>query len=131
MAVLPVYASDKIYATHTIGGQHWHVHRPDRCWGEPCPLHHPSEHPLADAEIVMDRSGQVQRRCAHDVVHPDPDSMAYLRRQLTAELDAIRESTDPTARFSRFIDSSMAALDKYLTHECDGCCDTAFNVDPR
>ena len=131
MAVFPVYASDKIYANHgelaaqighrigirvhdiTIGGKHWHVHRPDRCWGEPCPLHHPSEHPLADAEIVMDRSGQVQRRCAH------------------AELDAIRQSTDPTAQFSAFIDSSMAALDKYLTHECDGCCDTAFNVDPR
>jgi hypothetical protein len=54
------------------------VHDPAVCEGRGCPVHHPSDHPMADwpARWRGDR-GVTERVCRHGVGHPDPDDMAY------------------------------------------------------
>jgi hypothetical protein len=79
---------------HEILGGHWGgdglssftnvvavVHHHADCAGQPCPLHAPSAHPLAQApmRLVM-RSGLIERICPHRHVHPDPDSLRWLGR---------------------------------------------------
>lgn len=78
------------------------VHEKTSCAGEACCLHDPSEHPLRDAPMLYrgDR-GFIERTCDHAVGHPDPDSLAYLARVLSAE------EYDRRA---------------YGVHGCDGCC---------
>lgn len=68
------------------------VHPPAAC-RPPCPVHWPSDHPLAGAPLYWD-AGQryLLRICKHAMPHPDPDDQQV---RLHAELQA---------------------------HECDGCC---------
>ena len=72
------------------------VHPPAACSGYGCPLHHPSDHALKDASLNwrQDR-GLFERLCSHGIGHPDPDSIAYLRR---------------------------SGSDEDGTHGCCGCC---------
>lgn len=90
------------------------VHDPDRCAGQPCPFHNPSDHPLSAAALhvrfdrpirftfdgTIYREFLTERTCAHGVGHPDPDSLAYLRNVLA----------DDYPRYA------------LGTHGCDGCC---------
>lgn len=85
-----------------ILGDGWalhNVHTADRCAGQNCVIHNPSNHHMAtwphqwDNVLIM-----VWRRCPHELYHPDPDDMNFLRH---------RDKDD--------------ASDRCL-HMCDGCC---------
>jgi len=54
------------------------VHKIDACKGEFCAIHRPCDHPLRDAPFAW-REGRLGlgRMCEHNVVHPDPDDLAY------------------------------------------------------
>ena len=72
------------------------VHAPSECQGRPCCIHHPSDHPLADAPLHWRPDKRVMERiCPHGVGHDDPDDYAY------------RSTINPNAR---------------RVHGCDGCC---------
>lgn len=77
-----------------------HTHSTQACDNRPCPLHNPSDHPLADAPMVFraDKHFLVERTCRHGIGHPDPDSVAYFERN---------------------------NLDGFGIHGCDGCCTTS------
>lgn len=68
-----------VIATHT--GQVVEVHDPQRCAGQFCCVHNPSDHPLRDAPLHW-RSDRMlmERICVHGIGHPDPDGLAYMRR---------------------------------------------------
>ena len=73
------------------------THTPDKCAGQSCCIHNPSDHHMRDWElnIRFDR-GITERLCPHGIGHPDPDDAAY-RRTLPGEFDS-------------------------GIHGCDGCC---------
>lgn len=66
------------------------VHDPAACAEQFCAIHRPSNHPLCKSPRTF-TTGLVQRVCRHGVKHPDPDSIAWLKRSdgwATAELRA-------------------------------------------
>lgn len=67
------------------------VHPPQNC-RPPCPIHWPSDHPLAGARMWWSTEGYLSRRCSHGVLHPDPD------------------------------DQQIRLHPELSEHECDGCC---------
>lgn len=79
-------------------GYLFRVHPPRNC-RPPCPIHWPSDHPLAGASMWWDESeGFLSRLCTHEIFHPDPD------------------------------DQQIRLHPELREHECDGCC-TARVVD--
>lgn len=98
-----------ITAVWTINGDHCepvldpvlrNVHHPALCTGQPCTIHHPSEHPLRSWALHWrDDRGMFERVCAHGIGHPDPDQVAFWERTMR-EQDAAAEAV----------------------HGCDGCC---------
>jgi hypothetical protein len=75
------------------------VHAPDKCAGQICSVHNPSDHPLKDAPRAWRASyGLFERECEHKIGHPDPDALAFLVR----------------------LRGESASHLKY--HGCDGCC---------
>jgi hypothetical protein len=52
----------------------FNTHSPDKCKGEPCPVHNPSNHHMRKWKLNYrtDR-GITERICQHGVGHPDPD----------------------------------------------------------
>lgn len=77
------------------------VVHPEEICEKPCPWHGPSDHHMRDWPIFLRASGLAERVCQHDdgsCGHPDPDSLAFLRRH------------DPEG-------SAGLGL-----HGCDGCC---------
>lgn len=78
------------------------THSAEKCAGEFCCIHNPSDHPLRDALLNWRDDRRVMERiCSHGVGHPDPDSLAFMQRVMTrAEYEA------------------RAPWD----HGCDGCC---------
>src|SRR5882757_3669925 len=86
-----------------IGVKRVGVHDADKCEGQFCCIHHPSDHPLKDATLQWraDR-GMMERQCAHGVGHPDPDGVAFVART---------EGEDTAEAFSM--------------HGCCGCCTTS------
>lgn len=88
-------------------GRNLYVHRAsDDCFDNHCCIHNPSDHPLRAAPLVWRQAGifdwkpsHMERMCEHGVGHPDPDSLAFLRRNGKNDLAEILGS-----------------------HGCDGCC---------
>lgn len=80
-------------------GQTLQVHAKDRCDdATACPVHAPTDHPLADRPTHWDGSrGVMQRVCVHGHKHPDPD------------------------------DRKIIANWALRSHQCDGCCLPTFN----
>ncbi len=75
----------------------WH-HDRATCEGEHCPFHNPSLHPMIEEPMSLRETGLIERTCRHGVGHPDPDSAAWMARQLGHDVVT------------------------WLTHGCDGCC---------
>lgn len=74
----------------------WWVHRWQRtCADNGCAIHAPSDHPMRDWPVVMNRSTLVERRCPHGSMHPDPDSARW------------------------FYENGKGWV---TVHTCDGCC---------
>jgi hypothetical protein len=62
----------------------------------PCPLHTPSSHHMTDWRLDYRADLAIfERRCAHGIGHPDPDSLTRRRR---------------------------LGIDDPGVHGCDGCC---------
>lgn len=75
------------------------VHPGERCAGQPCCLHSPSEHHMREWPLNWRNDRQLMERlCPHGVGHPDPDDLAY------------GEQVSPGSTRWRGI------------HGCDGCC---------
>jgi hypothetical protein len=90
------------------------VHGSAQCAGSACCIHNPSNHHMKTWPLVFvpgPHSGGY-RVCEHQVVHPDPDSQAYLISQ-----------------------GEPFALLAMLTHKtvlsCDGCCTPEGSSDGR
>ena len=75
------------------------IHARDKCAGEHCAFHNPSDHKMVSWKKVIRESTLVERICPHGIGHPDPDSLAYLKRSESEE--------------------NRGALG---VHGCDGCC---------
>lgn len=68
-----------------------------------CPFHKRSGHPLRSAPMAWrENLGRVDRVCPHGVIHPDTDSLGYLRKTHLWDTISIN---DPQHR-----------------EDCDGCC---------
>ena len=79
------------------------LHTIDKCSGQFCCIHNPSDHALNKAPLQLrgDRWPLMERVCPHGIGHPDPDSVAYIQRVLPGG----RESAEYEG-----------------IHGCDGCC---------
>lgn len=76
------------------------VHTVDQCAGQACCIHNPSNHHMAAWTPEWDGLfKQMWRQCPHQMVHPDPDDLAYQRKRWGVQ------------------EASVAYL-----HPCDGCC---------
>jgi hypothetical protein len=76
------------------------VHDPERCAGQVCCIHAPSDHPMRDWPQLWRGDRQLMERvCPHGTGHPDPDDIDYKRRT----------RGDEYARYESI-------------HGCDGCC---------
>lgn len=67
------------------------VHRQDKCQG-PCPFHSPSDHHMVDWDVEWDQkwnnSPRLWRICPdHEVGHPDPDVVTWMKANLKLEED--------------------------------------------
>lgn len=93
-------AGRRIYTTGT-GQRLINLHSRGKCSGEPCVIHHPSDHSMRSFPTHWRRDRRIMERiCPHGVGHPDPDHMAFYAKRHTPE------------------ETSAEA-----THGCDGCCD--------
>ena len=74
-------ATEPVYGAN-VGEREIITHKPDRCEGEWCVIHNPSDHHMRDWPMLMrmDKLALVERTCPHGVGHPDPDSLAYFLR---------------------------------------------------
>lgn len=77
------------------------------CAGENCVIHNPSNHPLRDAELVW-KPPLMARVCVHNVLHPDPDSLAYVESRYAGR-------------------TGHTSLGQ---HTCDGCCSGNYVREP-
>lgn len=60
------------------GGKILRTHPASSCLMDECVIHNPSDHPLRVAPMIWSAHMRlVFRRCTHDVLHPDPDSLAF------------------------------------------------------
>jgi hypothetical protein len=81
-------------------GQIIMMHKKEDCT-PPCAVHGPSEHHMKTWKLIWrDDRGIFERICPHGVGHPDPDTMAYLRK-LHANDEVLMDDG---------------------VHGCDGCC---------
>ena len=66
----------EVYETGT--GQIIRVHTKDKCEGNHCVIHNPSDHIMRDFPTHWrDDRNMMERICHHGVGHPDPDDLAY------------------------------------------------------
>jgi hypothetical protein len=75
------------------------IHNRQLCVGEVCCCHNPTQHPLSQAPQRWRPKYHMLRVCAHNIDHPDPDHVDYIRRTQGSEAAFYEEE-----------------------HECDGCC---------
>lgn len=76
------------------------VHSEVDCEGRPCCIHHPSNHPLKDADQIWSDFGKKMIRvCQHGIFHPDVDDIQFRAKSMDDQ-----------------------QLLGYTLHTCDGCC---------
>lgn len=92
------------------------THGPTQCADDDaCVIHKPSNHHMRDWPITMrlDREFALcERVCKHGTGHPDPDSLAYIRRMVKAKYEA--KPDKPYGPYASDV------------HGCDGCCRPYF-----
>jgi hypothetical protein len=89
------------------------VHPGEQCEGRdiPCCVHNPSGHHMVSWPMTWRADTRVmERRCVHDIGHPDPDHLAYVY-SLTPEHDCEDVS-----------ECEYLHLEWQGIHSCDGCC---------
>lgn len=89
---MKVLVTDPVFGA-VIGERELHTHADDKCAGEFCVVHKPSDHHMVSWPLLWRADkGVMERICMHGVGHPDPDDLEYQG------------------------DTSLAV------HGCDGCC---------
>lgn len=89
-------AAEPMWGAQIGGTVLTNVHPPERCAGEPCVIHNPSDHHMREWPTNWrGDTGVMERMCPHGIGHPDPDAMAFERTQRHAWMGV---------------------------HGCDGCC---------
>jgi len=74
-------------------GQVVMVHEHGQCKAGPCPIHHPSNHPMSTwPQIWRNDRHMMERVCPHDVGHPDPDCK-YAQRDMIHGCDGCCQYT--------------------------------------
>ena len=95
-----VQATDMMWGI-PVGEVELNTHESDRCSGEYCVVHNPSDHHMREWPLLWrGDKGRMERECPHGVGHPDPDCLAHIRRLDEAYADEVA-----------------------VIHGCDGCCD--------
>lgn len=57
------------------------THPPERCDGEFCVVHNPSDHSMKDWPVHFRFDAYLTERiCPHGIGHPDPDDLAFHKR---------------------------------------------------
>lgn len=78
------------------------VHSEDRCIGEYCTIHNPSDHHMKDWDVTLRSSGLIERLCPDNGVgHPDPDSWPAM---------------------NKLWQECYGDEGAFQVHGCDGCC---------
>lgn len=88
--------TEPVFGIEMGAGVLFNVHPPDRCAGETCVIHSPSDHHMVG--WPMNWRGdkrEMERTCPHGIGHPDPDDATY-QRSVNPEWSGV--------------------------HGCDGCC---------
>lgn len=86
----------------TLDGNGLRTHSESRCVGDFCCVHNPSDHPLRHAQLNWRADRYLMERiCTHGIGHPDPDDLAYKRRQMSSD------------EYNNYA---------FGVHGCDGCC---------
>jgi len=79
-------------------------HKKALCKGQVCIFHNPTEHKMRDWPMNLRTDAWaaplIERMCPHGVGHPDPDSVAFMDRNL----------------------SPKSKKYGFGIHGCDGCC---------
>jgi hypothetical protein len=112
MGRIRVNATDLLFGM-SLGEVIMKVHDLSQCEGRaiPCCIHNPSDHHMVTWPMNWRAdTGVMERRCVHDVGHPDPDHMAYVR-SLTPEHECPGED-----------ECVYPHLEWQGVHGCDGCC---------
>lgn len=88
----------KMTVTRIHGGGYLLAHDPERCAGQYCCIHNPSDHHMKEWDQEWREDDyKMERVCKHGIGHPDPDHVSYmLRIGASSQCD--------------------------LVHGCDGCC---------
>jgi hypothetical protein len=96
MTKFEVEATDPVWGA-PIGKITLFTHDEDKCAGEACVIHAPSNHHMRDWPLLWraDRR-MMERTCPHGIGHPDPDSVTFHHHTLGQQ--------------------------GWGTHGCDGCC---------
>ena len=81
------------------------IHPEGACFGEFCPIHRPSDHPLNDKPFLWEPEIRVLFRvCEHEYSHPDPDDTRFL------------------LAFGQFALVEAVSSVHLMKENCDGCC---------
>ena len=103
----------RVTDTHAARIRHQNsVHSILQCEGEPCVLHNPFDHHMADWPMARRfdlRPPIVERLCRHGVGHPDPDSAAWAEKAVREDTELVWQSEPSDGTF-------------VWVHGCDGCC---------
>lgn len=94
-------------------------HTADRCSGEFCCIHNPSDHHMNAWPLQLKMSGQMERTCPHGIGHPDPDSIAYFNRVEANRLQRSGPDEYPRGFYEQQADENLGWRG---VHGCDGCC---------
>ena len=71
-----------------IDGDMWYTHPSNKCAGEYCAIHNPSDHNMVTWRRWLRETGLVERLCPkHGVGHPDPDSVAWFDANVSKGYD--------------------------------------------
>lgn len=84
--VYPISALERYQANWLIELK---VHSVESCSGQFCVIHNPSMHHMRFWPIAFDpgHSFLALRSCQHQMLHPDPDSLAYVEKASKEKLD--------------------------------------------
>lgn len=94
------HAAEPILGAQMHGPVALRTHSPDKCAGQACCVHNPSDHHMvAWRQNWRGDRGLMERMCPHGIGHPDPDDIDFKRRT-RGETFAYYEGV----------------------HGCDGCC---------
>lgn len=73
-----------------VGGEKILAHPPEKCAGEYCCIHSPSDHHMKNWKQHWRNDTKVMERiCQHGVGHPDPDHLASIEDPTKLKLDSI------------------------------------------